>query len=107
MRRLNPPSVPTLGELRRSTAWMWVCCAGRGCTHHAPMAFAPLIIRWGAEASSDQLRQCARCSRCGHQGATLRHPSWINLEVGEQPFPSHFDARPYNVSSSGAGLLRA
>jgi hypothetical protein len=32
------------------------------------MAFAPLIIRWGPDASSDLLRQSARCSRCGPAG---------------------------------------
>ena len=26
------------------------------CLHHAPMALVPLIIRWGPDASSDQLR---------------------------------------------------
>jgi hypothetical protein len=57
----------------------WVCCAGHGCTHnHAPMAIAPFVIRWGPEASSDMLRQSARCSKCGAKGATLMLPSWVS-----------------------------
>jgi hypothetical protein len=40
------------------------------------MAIAPLIIRWGPEASSDVLR---RCARCGSRGATLQHPSYVKL----------------------------
>jgi hypothetical protein len=53
-----------------------------------PWAFAPLIIRWGEHASSDVLRQRARCSRCGHLGATLRHPSWSgDVHAGDSPFP--------------------
>jgi len=53
----------------------------------APMALAPLIIRWGPDTSSDKLRQCARCTACGHKGATLQHPGWIENGVGWQPFP--------------------
>ena len=42
----------------------------------APVALAPLIIRWGEEASSDVLRRSARCARCGRNGASLTAPSW-------------------------------
>jgi hypothetical protein len=52
------------------------------------MAFAPLIIRWGAEASSDKLRLCARCTECGHKGATIQHPGWAGNDIGFAPFPS-------------------
>jgi hypothetical protein len=41
--------IPTLGQLRRNTPWLWVyCTAGirQNCFHKAPMALAPLIIRW-------------------------------------------------------------
>jgi hypothetical protein len=31
---------------------------------------AVLVIWWGAKMSSDKLRHCARCSACGHKGAT-------------------------------------
>ena len=76
---------PTLGQLHRSHCWTWVYC--EKCLHHAPMALVPLIIRWGAEASSDQLRQCARCTRCGNKVATLQHPGWAGTHIGFQPFP--------------------
>ena len=39
------------------------------------MALAPVIIRWGADASSNVLRQRVRCTVCGSKGATLMHPS--------------------------------
>jgi len=32
------------------------------CPHKAPMALAPLVIRWGPDTSGDMLRQCARCT---------------------------------------------
>ena len=86
-----PPSpVPTLASIQRHTPgkWVWVCCAAYGCTHHAPMAIAPFIIRWGPHISSDTLRRSARCSKCGHRGATLQHPSYVNSVVGFQPFPA-------------------
>jgi len=50
-------------------------------------SLAPLIIRWGPDASSDMLRRCARCNVCGHKGATLQGPGWKNGEVEWEPFP--------------------
>jgi hypothetical protein len=78
--------VPTLAELRKHSAWVWVYC--ERCQHHSPVAFVPLMIRWGANASSDKLRHCARCSVCGHKCATLQHPGWVDANVGFQPFPA-------------------
>ena len=69
----------------KHSAWTWVYCDK--CLHHAPVAFVPLMIRWGANASSDKLRRCARCTACGHKGATLQHPGWVDAVVGFQPFP--------------------
>jgi len=37
------------------------------------MAFAAPVILWGANAASDKLRQCARCTGCGGKGATLNN----------------------------------
>ena len=77
---------PTLAQLRRSSCWVWVCCEEFGCHHSAPWAYAPLIIRWGGTASSDMIRQCARCTRCGHKGASLSHPSWSgDIHAGGTP----------------------
>ena len=39
------------------------------------MALAPLMVRWGPDASSDLLRRSARCTYCGAKGADLQHPS--------------------------------
>ena len=33
------------------------------------------------------MRQRLRCAVCGHRGAVLQHPSWIDAQIGEQPFP--------------------
>jgi hypothetical protein len=51
------------------------------------LALAPFVIRWGAEASSNVMRERLRCAVCGHLGAVLQHPSWIDAQIGEQPFP--------------------
>jgi hypothetical protein len=87
-----PPSsfgVATLGELHRPPGWVWVYCTRYAplCQHRAPMALAPLVIRWGRGVSSDKLRRCARCTVCGHKGATLQHPGWKNGHVEREPFP--------------------
>jgi hypothetical protein len=86
MLRNTNSTVPTLAELRKTTSWVWVYCEKS--LHRAPVAFVPLMIRWGADASSDKLRRCARCAACGHKGATLQHPGWAGANVGFQSFPS-------------------
>jgi hypothetical protein len=77
---------PTLGDLQRASSWWWVHCVR--CRHCAPMAFAAPVIRWGADAPGDTLRQNARCSCCGNKGATIRHPGWGGNAIGFLPFPS-------------------
>jgi hypothetical protein len=42
----------------------------------------------GPHASSDRLRKNLVCERCGHRGALLFHPSWVDMNVGWQPFPT-------------------
>jgi hypothetical protein len=82
----SPPGPrPTLGELQRSSSWWWLYC--ERCPHYAPMAFAAPVILWGANAPSDKLRQCARCTGCGSKGAKLKHPTWGGNSIGFQPFP--------------------
>src|SRR5215468_1322816 len=74
-------TLATLGQLHRPPGWLWVYCTRYQplCQHHAPMALAPLIIRWGRATCC---AQCARCTVCGRKGATLKHPGWKNGEVG-------------------------
>ena len=76
--------VPTLGQLLHAPYWVWLCCS---CDHRVAVALVPFVIRWGADASSDMLRQHVRCSVCGRRGATLQHPSWGDTDTGWQPFP--------------------
>ena len=54
MKRAPGPR-PTLGDLHRATPWLWLYC--EKCLHHAPLACAVPVIRWGADASSDVLRR--------------------------------------------------
>jgi hypothetical protein len=35
----------TLGDLHRATPWVWLNC--EKCPHHAPLACAVAVIRWG------------------------------------------------------------
>jgi hypothetical protein len=58
------------------------------------MAIAPLVIRWGPDASSDTLRRSARCSKCGAKGATLMLPSWVSTTIGFALFPVGFECAP-------------
>ena len=79
------PSVPTLGQLLHAPYWFWLRC--NACGHRVAKPLVPYVIRWGADASSDMLREHAWCSVCGQRGATLQHPSWHDEAVGWQPFP--------------------
>jgi len=72
-----PPPIPSLGALQRGEPhWAWLYCTNyHKCWHKRAMPLAPFVIRWGADASSNVLRRRARCSKCGHKGCTLMHPS--------------------------------
>ena len=72
---------PTLDQLRQAAPWLWVWCRNSHCRHRAPMALAPLIIRWGGDASSDLLRRSARCTHCRSKGADLQHPSARSSDI--------------------------
>ena len=76
----------TLGDLHRATPWLWLNC--EQCQHHAPLACAVAVIRWGRDASSDVLRQQARCTACGHKGATIQQPRRRGANTGFLPFPT-------------------
>jgi hypothetical protein len=71
--------VATLGQLHRPPGWVWVHCARCVplCQHHAPMALAPLIIRWDrtrrviSSGSALAVRRAAtRARRCSIQGGS-------------------------------------
>jgi len=64
----------------------WVHC--EGCLRPRALPLAPFVIRFGPDASSDLLRRNLRCTACGRKGATLQHPSFVDIQVGFQPFPS-------------------
>jgi hypothetical protein len=83
----RPGPIPTLGDLAAQTSWLWVYCEARDCHHRAPLKLCDAIARFGAEASSDVLRQRARCTKCALNGATLRLPSWVDSTAGHAPFP--------------------
>ena len=85
VRRLPPPTA-TLGQLHRSQPhWFWAHCGM--CSRQRAIPLAPFVIRWGTDASSDMLRRNLTCSHCGHRGASLQHPSWVDMEIGLQAFP--------------------
>jgi hypothetical protein len=77
--------LPTLGELQRTTPWIWLWC--ERCQHHAPLACAVAVILWGPDVSSDRLRAGARCTSCGGKGATLQRPGWARNHIGFYPYP--------------------
>ena len=80
--------VPTIGELRERQCWIWLHCNRSSCMRYVPVALAPFIILLGEDASSDRLRNSARCSKCGSKGAPIQLPSWAGESVGYQPFPA-------------------
>jgi len=95
--------VPTLAEARRQVPWMWVLLLELR-SPRGGGAGAPVIIRWGGEASTDRLRARARCTACGGKGASLRHPSWTDSAGGWAMFPASrawMAATPYLCCTYG------
>ena len=54
-------TVPTLAELRESSPWFWLYC--EKCGHRAAVAFVPLMIRWGADASATSYGEAPSAQR--------------------------------------------
>ena len=82
-----PPPIATLGQLHSGQPhWFWAHCGM--CSRQRAIPLAPFVIRWGTDASSDMLRRNLTCSHCGHRGASLQHPSWVDTQIGVQPFPT-------------------
>jgi len=65
VRQSGPP--PTLGELQRTTPWVWLWC--ERCQHHAPLACAVAVIRWGPEPASRINRQTKELLESRQQAA--------------------------------------
>jgi hypothetical protein len=63
-----------LWRLRSTIGWLWVHC--ERCQHRSAAALVPLMIRWGADASSDLPRRSARCTRCGWGGLQAPVRGW-------------------------------
>ena len=79
-------AIATLGQLHNAEPrrYRTRCDA---CRHMRALPWAPFVIRWGPAASSDTLRQRLGCRPCGHRGASLQHPSWVDMQNRWQPFP--------------------
>lgn len=84
--RSAPGPVPTLAQLARHTNWVRALCTAQ-CAHDAAIPLAPIIARFGAEASSDRLRNALRCTACGKRGGRIMLPSWHDMQVGVTAMP--------------------
>lgn len=84
-----PPSSVTLGELadRTDPDWTWFYCDTLDCTHHVGIRFKTLAERYGAATRWDDMLARMKCTKCGHRGATARHPSHDVNTQGWQRFP--------------------
>jgi hypothetical protein len=69
------------------------------------LACAAPLIRWGTQVSSDQLRRCARCTACGHKGATIQHPGQAGGHIGFMPYPVERQARVIRARRSAAAKM--
>ena len=83
--KAKPGAVPTLAEMQRTAAWLWLDCPN--CPHSQPVTLARYVILWGPDASSEELRRLSTCSQCGGKGARTIVPSWGGAHVGHLPFP--------------------
>lgn len=76
------------GDARRSAA---LDAVGLALLRTLPASFSARLCRGrdqvGAGASTEVLRERARCTACGRRGAALQHPSWAGEQTGFEPFP--------------------
>jgi len=85
---LPDDEVPTIGALAKSEPrWIWANCNTVNCGHARAVPLIPFLIRWGADASSNLLRQNLSCSKCGARGVYITLPSRIGSH-GAQEFPT-------------------
>ena len=78
MPRQTNVTPPMLEEMRQTAPWLWICCRNVAGLRRTPMAITPLIVRWGADASSAQLRASAR-----FPGALVQATSTADLLIVE------------------------
>ena len=79
--------MPTLAELRASSPWVWVRCKQSDCTHQAPMAFVPLIIRWGGDTEE------LRAGSCPAPLRRLKDNAWLFVPKSSFDLPLEQERR--------------
>jgi hypothetical protein len=95
----GPTCAHRLGDLDRATPWLWLHC--EKCQHYAPLACAVPVVRWGADASSDVLRERALHRLRGAKGATIQHPGWAGEHIGFLPFQRTWIPRGFEPQEQG------
>jgi hypothetical protein len=85
--KYDPGTVPTLRDLHRAAAWIWLDCTA--CQHRRPVLIVHLMIALGVDASSDRVRAGAICPKCCHKGAMTYVPSHVDSVTGSAPFPGY------------------
>jgi hypothetical protein len=107
-----PGPIPSIGELQKGPPhWCWIYCRNAFCervSRGTAIALAPYVIRWGASASSDMLRRCARCIGCGHKGAALQvmqddhaRDNYATFPIQPKPAPGSTIRKPFYFSDGG------
>lgn len=87
--RERPGPVATIGNLAEHSDWIWITC--NGCLRSRPSKMDQYVARWGAEASSDLIRQRVRCSACGHLGVHLQRTHLGDPFPVDEPASAAFD----------------
>lgn len=88
-REAKSPGAPIGALMKGQCKWFWLWC--NRCLYHRPLALAPFAIFWGMNASTDLIRNRSKCRRCGHVGASMKHPAWMGSHAGWETFPTDWD----------------
>lgn len=82
------PATTTIADLMADPAGWWqLCCTRSHCRRVVASDLKVFAAKWGADASSDMIREKARCSVCGQRGVELTHPSYMGRDQGWAKFP--------------------
>lgn len=85
--------------MRDDAGWWIINCKRTLCGRRVASNLKVFADRWGEDASSDMIRDNAKCSACGHKGVELTHPSYGGRDRGWEPFPGEgYEITPSKVT---------
>lgn len=102
--RAREPAQTTIGDLLAEAGWVILNCENPACGRRVATQLPAFIEKFGPDASSDLVRDTARCAECGHKGVTTTTPSWAGADKRWSVFPGEGYVFPRATTWPGARI---